>query len=359
MAIKVNIKSKLDNFNLNIAFASDTNRIGILGESGAGKSMLLKYLAGIQKADEGEIIMDDICLFDSTNKINVKPQARNIAYMFQNYALFPTMTVRENINVIAKGNKEEKIQKTSSLLRKFHIEELQDKKPGELSGGQQQRVALARIMAYEPKLILLDEPFSALDENLKEKLQIEMEEMIRDYHGMVIMVSHNRDEIYNFSKEIIVINQGEAIEYGQTRQLFHNPKTIQCGRMVGINNIMKVKVIEDSIIEIPLWNLTLDLDYKIPAGTNYIGIRDVDIEPVWKDQLEGDSEIVKIKIKSIAEKVSEKKVFFTAEAGEESHGKGEEQWSYVISKRDEENHSNLPLPTKIKVNKDKIVLFQI
>lgn len=352
MAIKVNIKSKLDNFNLNIAFESHSNRIGILGESGAGKSMLLKYLAGINKPDEGQIEIDDICLFDSGKKINVKPQSRNIAYMFQNYALFPTMTVRDNINVIAKGTKAEKILKTTSLLRKFHIEELGDKKPGELSGGQQQRVALARIMAYEPKLILLDEPFSALDENLKEKLQIEMEEMISDYDGMVVMVSHNRDEIYNFSKELIVINQGEAIEHGETRQLFHSPKTLECGRMVGINNIMEVKPTGESAIEIPAWGVAMDLGYKVPTGTNYIGIRDVELEPVWDSDSATDG-IVNINIESVAEKVSEKKVFFTAGAGAGA------QCSYVVSKREEENHPNSELPTKVRINKEKIVLFQI
>ncbi len=199
MALKVDISSKLEKYVLDIAFETKASRIGILGESGAGKSMLLKYIAGIYQPAEGKIKLDDDLLLDTNNKVNVIPQNRNIAYMFQNYALFPTMTVRENIEIVVKGDKLTKKEKADSLLKKFHIEDLAGKKPSELSGGEQQRVALARVLAYEPKLILLDEPFSALDENLKERLQIELEKMITDYNGTVIMVSHSKDELYKFS----------------------------------------------------------------------------------------------------------------------------------------------------------------
>ncbi len=248
MALKVDISSKIDKFKLELAFQTKANRIGILGESGAGKSMLLKYIAGIYQPEVGKIELDDTLLLDTDNKVNVIPQKRNIAYMFQNYALFSTMSVRENIEIVVKGDKTSKKAKADFLLQKFHLEKLASKKPAELSGGEQQRVALARVLAYEPKLILLDEPFSALDQNLKENLQIELENMIKDYDGTVIMVSHSRDELYKFSDEIIIISDGKLLEMGGKKELFTMPKTVKGARLLGVNNILAVNVISDKFL---------------------------------------------------------------------------------------------------------------
>lgn len=167
MGIKVDIKRKLGEFSLDINFQTESKRIGILGASGCGKSMTLKSIAGIETPDFGMIQIDDKVLFDSANKVDLKPQKRNVGYLFQNYALFPTMTVAKNIAAGLKGSKEEKQKKVQEMIEKFELTGLADRLPGQLSGGQQQRVALARIMAYEPDVILLDEPFSALDVFLK------------------------------------------------------------------------------------------------------------------------------------------------------------------------------------------------
>ena len=146
MKIEVNIKKKLGNFNLDINFSSDSLRTGILGRSGCGKSVTLKAIAGIITPDSGRIVVNNRVLYDSDKNINLKPQDRKVGYLFQNYALFPTMTVEKNISVVIKikANKKEKI---NSLISKFGLEEIRNKFPSQISGGQQQRTALARLIA--------------------------------------------------------------------------------------------------------------------------------------------------------------------------------------------------------------------
>lgn len=292
MSLSVEIKSKLNIFEMDISLKTTSKRIGILGASGSGKSMLLKYISGIIAPDEGVIKLNDEILFDSSKKINIKPQKRNVAYMFQNYALFPTMSVRENIEIIIEGNKEYREKKASELMKRFCIDNIANKMPRDLSGGQQQRVALARIMAYEPKLILLDEPFSAMDNDLKEKLQMELEEMVADYDGIIIMVSHSRDEIYRFSDELIIIDNGGIVEYGKTKNVFDFPKTIQGAKMVGINNVLSAKIKDDLMLNIPEINLDIKLDKKELAysrNINYVGIKDIDIKIMKPDEVSENS----------------------------------------------------------------------
>ena len=196
MGVKIEIQKKIGNFHLDVRFQSEASRIGILGASGCGKSMTLKSIAGIEMPDQGLIELDGKMVYSSKEKLHIRPQERSVGYLFQNYALFPTMTVEKNIAVGVGGSKHEKEARVHEMVRRFRLEGLEKRLPGELSGGQQQRVALARIMAYEPEVILLDEPFSALDTFLRDHLQRELEAMLADYQGTVILVSHNRDEIY-------------------------------------------------------------------------------------------------------------------------------------------------------------------
>ena len=209
--IEINISRTLGRFHLNMEVKSDSRRIGILGASGCGKSMTLGCIAGIESPDRGRIVLEGRTLYDRDQKINVKPQKRKIGYLFQNYALFPTMSVRKNIMAGLKCGKAEQEQIADKMITKFQLDGLGDRLPGELSGGQQQRAALARIMAYEPEVILLDEPFSALDEFLKDRLQQELIQMLEDYPGTVILVSHSRDEIYRFSDELIVMEDRKSV----------------------------------------------------------------------------------------------------------------------------------------------------
>ena len=211
MAIDMLIRKKWDKFSLDINFKSQSKRIGILGASGCGKSMTLKCIAGIETPDKGRIVLNDRVLFDSEKKINIPIQKRNVGYMFQSYALFPNMNVYENISVGLKARKVKDVDiVVKKVMQQFRISELASRYPKQLSGGQRQRVALARLMAYEPDVLLLDEPFSALDEDLKEDLLRELK-MELQISKPVIFVSHNKEEVNDLCDLKYKIKEGELV----------------------------------------------------------------------------------------------------------------------------------------------------
>lgn len=281
MSVKVEIRRKLDSFRLDICFQSDSRRIGILGASGCGKSMTLKSIAGIETPDEGHIEVEGRTLFDKAGKINLKPQKRNVGYLFQNYALFPTMTVEKNIAAGLKGDKQETETRVKEMVEKFQLNGLEKRLPGQLSGGQQQRVALARIMAYEPDVILLDEPFSALDMHLKDQLQQQLIRMLEGYEGTVIMVSHNRDEVYRFSEELLIIDQGSIAAAGRTEEIFANPVSREAARLTGCKNLSRAVRRDAHTVEAVYWGICLHTHSEIPEYTEWLGYRAHDFIPVW------------------------------------------------------------------------------
>lgn len=275
------IHRRIGDFNLNVLIESDASRIGILGESGSGKSMTLKSIAGIEEADSGHIEIGGRVLYDSADKTNLKPQKRNVGYMFQNYALFPTMSVIRNVMAGLGRQTEENRSKAADMLRRFRMDGFEDKYPGELSGGQQQRVALARIMVTEPDLILLDEPFSALDSYLRDRMQVEMLEMLEDYTGQVVMVSHSRDELYRFSEELFIVSEGRIIRSGETKTVFREPVCARAARLTGCKNLSPARKIDEYTVEAADWGITLKLDREVPGSVNCIGCRAHCFEPVW------------------------------------------------------------------------------
>ncbi len=297
MAISVEICKRLHNFSLDISFESNSKRIGILGASGCGKSMALKSIAGIVTPDTGRITVENRTLFDRGNKINLKPQKRNVGYLFQNYALFPTMTVEKNIAAGLKGNKKENAERVREMVEKFHLTGLEKRLPGQLSGGQQQRAALARIMAYEPDVILLDEPFSALDMYLKDRLQQELIQMLEDYEGTVILVSHNRDEVYRFSEELLIIDEGCIVAEGPTKELFRNPVKKEAARLTGCKNFTRVTRIDDHTVMAEEWGTVLKTKRKVPDDVAYAGYRAHDFIPVWGERGEN---MLKFELESTA-----------------------------------------------------------
>ena len=197
MSAIVNFKKRLGSFSLEVDFEAGNEVLALLGGSGCGKSMTLKCIAGIVTPDEGQIIVDGVTFFDSKRGINLRPQQRRTGLLFQNYALFPNMTTRQNIMTVFEhgagrnANKEERYQE---IARRFFISGLEDHYPSQLSGGQQQRVALARIMASDPAVIMLDEPLSALDSFLHWQLELKLSRILREYSGTTIYVSNNRGD---------------------------------------------------------------------------------------------------------------------------------------------------------------------
>ena len=280
------IHKRIGGFGLNVMIKSDASRIGILGESGSGKSMTLKSIAGIETVDAGHIEVDGRVLYDSGSKTDLKPQKRNVGYMFQNYALFPTMNVLKNVMAGLGRATDDNRSKAMDMLRRFRMDGFEDKFPWELSGGQQQRVALARIMVTEPSLILLDEPFSALDSYLRDRMQVEMLEMLEDYRGQVVMVSHSRDELYRFSEELFIVSDGHIIRHGETKAVFREPWSAVAARLTGCKNLSSARRIDGHTVEAADWGITLKLEREIPPHVNYIGFRAHSFEPIWGEYQE-------------------------------------------------------------------------
>ena len=284
--LKVDIQKELKEFNLEMDFELKQGCLGILGPSGCGKSMTLKSIAGIVDPDSGFISLntgEETVYYDSNKKTNLKPQKRNVGYLFQNYALFPNMTVEENVAVGLGENQDKKI--VSEMIERFHLQGLEKRYPRQLSGGQQQRVALARILAYGPDVILLDEPFSAMDTVLKERLRIELIKLLNYYNGLSILVTHDRDEAFQFCDEIIVMDQGKIIAKGPTHDVFENPGKVQVALLTGCKNISKIEVIDDYHLKALEWGVTFEVSEKITSNISHIGIRAHDFTPAEKEDI--------------------------------------------------------------------------
>ena len=285
-SLKVNIQKKLKEFDLDVSFELKKGCLGILGPSGCGKSMTLKSVAGIIDPDSGVISLttdNEYVYFDSDNKVNLKPQKRNVGYLFQNYALFPNMTVEENVACGLSKDYDEKI--VSEMIKRFHLEGLEKRYPRQLSGGQQQRVALARILAYGPDVLLLDEPFSAMDTVLKGQLRMELVNLLNGFDGFSILVTHDRDEAFQFCDELLVLDEGKIIAKGATHELFENPKKVEVAKLTGCKNISKIDIIDDFHLKALDWGLTLEVSEKISSKITHIGIRAHDFSGAEKSDV--------------------------------------------------------------------------
>lgn len=310
MSLYVNIRKKLKGFSLDVSFETNGDYLGILGASGSGKSMTLKCIAGIEAPDEGLIVLNGKVLFDSNKGINLKPQERNVGYLFQNYALFPNMTVEENIGIGLKISKSKREQKVSEIIESFHLQGLEKKYPGQLSGGQQQRVAMARCIIYKPDILLLDEPFSALDSYLKEKLQTEVLELLKLYKGEVLMVTHSRDEVYKFCKNISVIEKGKSILLGDTKEAFRDPKIKEVAILTGCKNISRCKILSKNKVHALDWDIILETDIMEDRNINYIGIRAHNFVIINNKEINDNENIIECKVDKIVEDVFEYDIIF-------------------------------------------------
>ena len=184
MSVYVDVEKTLGAFRLSVRFQAGNEVFGILGASGCGKSMTLKTIAGIEKPDRGRIVLDDQVLFDAEKGIDLAPQKRQVGLLFQNYALFPNMTVEKNLLAGARASKEPRDQakaRVADMMDRFYLTGLEKHRPHQLSGGQQQRAALARILLTRPRLLMLDEPFCALDGYLSWKLELELMDLLKDF----------------------------------------------------------------------------------------------------------------------------------------------------------------------------------
>ncbi len=275
MSLSVRIKKGLGSFMLDVNFQADNGITCLLGASGCGKSMTLKCIAGIERPDEGYIELDGRVLYDSERGINLPPQARRVGYLFQNYALFPNMTVRQNILCGLNREKDRGVRedRLRDMLRMMQLEGLEERKPAQLSGGQQQRVALARILVNDPQILLLDEPFSALDSNLRDSLKVELRDLLKRFGREVLMVTHDRNEAYNMSREIAVMDGGRLLTVKPTKALFADPGSVQAAVLTGCKNIAKARRVDDHTVEVPDWGLRLETRQAVREDLCAVGVR--------------------------------------------------------------------------------------
>lgn len=254
MSLSVDIQKRLGQFQLQVHFENEGGTLGLLGASGCGKSTTLQCIAGIMKPDAGRIVLNDRVLFDSEQRINLSPQKRQIGYLFQQYALFPNMTVEQNIYAgVRGGTRAEKKKKVDYALTAYHLKEVRKQRPATLSGGQQQRTALARMLVGEPELLLLDEPFSALDENLREQLMWELSRSLQQFGGDVLFVSHNRTEVRRFCGNVCVLDKGISEPVQTTGEMLFAPKTVPDARLAGYFNIAGIERLKPKEIFVPKW----------------------------------------------------------------------------------------------------------
>lgn len=287
--LKVDIKKRCGEFILSVKFETSSDRFALLGASGSGKSMTLKCIAGIEKPDEGFICLGDRVLFDSSKKINVPCRERKVGYLFQDYALFPNMTAFENINLICRDN-----ARTEELLKKFNIEGCSALKPAKMSGGQCQRVALARMLASDPEVILLDEPFSALDNYMHTIIEREIMDVLSGFGGPSVLVSHDRNEVYRMCGTIGVMDNGSLIDVQDKTGFFEHPATVVSARLTGCKNITALTA--DGFASD--WGIQLEL----PSGCSakFAGYRAHFFEMVGAEQ-KGKPNVFEVEVERVIE----------------------------------------------------------
>jgi len=207
----INIFKKLNYYNLNVNFSVDKEMLVIQGSSGSGKTTILDCIAGIKVPDKGEILINESLVFSSEKKTSIPIRDRNVGYVFQNYALFPHMTVKDNINFGLKSKGLKDLSYSDYLLEIFQLKHLKNRYVNQISGGEKQRVALARALATNPKLLLLDEPFSALDNDTRDTIYQEFIEFKKIWKIDIIMITHNDEEANLLGDRIIRIDKGALI----------------------------------------------------------------------------------------------------------------------------------------------------
>lgn len=275
MSLEVSIRKSYPTFTLDVSFGAGNETLGFLGASGCGKSLTLRCIAGIETPDEGRIVVNGRVFFDSKAGVNLTPQQRKTALLFQNYMLFPNLTVAENVAAglgrdIPKADRGTLV---AAELRRFGLEGFGDRYPAQLSGGQQQRVALARMLAASPGILMLDEPFSALDAHLKDMLGQNLASLFEAHGGTILYVSHDIDEALRFCDRIAVVEAGRIVEIGPAADLVKRPESTAGLKLSGCKNVTQATRLDDRSVWLPKWGIRLTTAGHVPADVACCGVR--------------------------------------------------------------------------------------
>jgi molybdate transport system permease protein len=272
--LEVEVERKLENFNLQVTLSTGKGTVGLLGASGSGKSMTLRMIAGVSTPDRGRIVLNGRVLFDSAAKVNISAASRRIGVVFQDYALFPHLTVAENVGFgLSALPARVRRARVAEQLESMHISDLSHRLPKEISGGQRQRVAIARCMAIEPDALLLDEPFAALDPHLRRQTEEQLRETLSDFNGAVVFVTHDMEEAFRFCTDLLVVDRGRVIAHGPKHELFERPASVVAARLTGCKNIVPARHVACDRIAVEAWDCELASAPEVPQELTHVGFR--------------------------------------------------------------------------------------
>ncbi len=230
-------------FSLDLDFQAAAGVTVLFGSSGAGKTLTLDCIAGFVRPDEGRILLDDQILFDAASGVHLAPRARQCGYVFQNYALFPHMTLRENLEFAAeRAPRLGRHRKVAEMLERFHLSEVAGRRPYQLSGGQKQRCSIARALIGAPRVLLLDEPGRGLDAQLRAEFYSVLRQVRQDFGTPVLLVTHDTEECFQLADEMVVLREGRAVQSGKPRKIFEQPANVEVARLLGLYNILEAEI---------------------------------------------------------------------------------------------------------------------
>src|SRR5580658_4893551 len=230
-------------FSLDLEFHAAAGATVLFGSSGAGKTLTLDSIAGFVRPDEGRILLDDQILFDGDAGVHLPPRSRHCGYVFQNYALFPHMTLRQNLEfAVERAPRLGRHRKVTEMLERFHLAEVAGRRPYELSGGQKQRCSIARALIGAPRVLLLDEPARGLDAPLRAELYSVLRQVRQDFGTPVLLVTHDTEECFQLADEMVVLREGRAVQSGKPRKIFDQPANVEVARLLGLYNILEAEI---------------------------------------------------------------------------------------------------------------------
>ncbi|HUA82919.1 MAG TPA: ABC transporter ATP-binding protein [Bryobacteraceae bacterium] len=230
-------------FSLDIDFSAASGITVLFGPSGSGKTLTLDSIAGFVRPDEGRILLDDAILFDGATRVHLAPQARQCGYVFQNYALFPHMTLRENLAFAAERRPRlERHRRVNEMLERFRLQDMAGRRPHEVSGGQKQRCSIARALIGSPKLLLLDEPAQGLDAPLRVEFYDILRQVQAEFKTPMILVTHDLEECFELGEEMIVLYQGRMVQSGPPRRVLDQPANLEVARLLGAFNLIPAEI---------------------------------------------------------------------------------------------------------------------